>query len=123
MDRHEGRKQDHPTQRRGLPLARKRGSMTGSPYTNISRDEHFKHMQELMPYIDLMTDADEFEQSTKALCEFREVNYLSEEFKQAYCQEIKAILEWLKDNVRIKKGKRKVITTVSKHKYLEYVHE
>lgn len=86
--------------------------------TYISRNEHFKHMQELMPYIDLMTNADEFEQSAKALYEFGEVNYLSEEFQQAYCQEIKTILEWLKGNVKIKIEKKKVVTTVKEYKYL-----
>ncbi len=94
-----------------------------STITSISRDEHFKHMQEIMPYIDLMTDADEFEQSAKALCEFQEVNYLSEEFKQAYCQEITAILDWLKENVEIKTEKKKVVATVKEHKYLEYPHD
>jgi len=89
----------------------------------ISRDEHFKHMQEIMPYIDLMTEADEFEQSARALVEFREVNYLSEEFKQAYCREIKATLDWLKDNVKIKTEKKKVVTTVKEHKYLEYDYD
>lgn len=93
------------------------------PETSINRDEHFKHMQELMSYVDLMTDADEFEQSTKALCEFREVNYLSEEFKQAYCREIKATLGWLKENVEIKTEKKKLVTTIKEHKYLDYGHE
>lgn len=97
--------------------------MESKPNTNISRDEHFKHMLELMPYIDLMTDADEFEQSAKALCEFREVNYLSEEFQQAYCREIKATLEWLQENVRIKTEKKRVVTTLKEHKYLEYDHD
>ena len=90
---------------------------------DITRDEHFKDMNELEPYIDLMQDADEFEQSAKALYEFQEASYLSEEFQQAYYKEIKATLEWLKENVKIKSEKKKTVTTVKEHKYLDYGYD
>lgn len=93
------------------------------PITNISMDEHFKHMNALDPYIDLMQDADEFEQSAKALYEFHAQNYLSEEFQQAYYREIKATLEWLQENVEIKTEKKKVVTTLKEHKYLDYGYD
>jgi hypothetical protein len=96
---------------------------TGLADTNISRDEHFKHMEALEPYIDLMEDADEFEQSAKALYNFHEHNYLSDGFRQAYYREVKATLEWLKENVKIKERKKKVVETVQARKYLDYGYD
>lgn len=93
------------------------------PDTSISRDEHFKHLNELEPYIELMTDSDEFEQAAKALFEFDEANHLSDEFQQAYRREIKATLEWVKENVKIKTEKKKVVATVKERKYLEYGYD
>lgn len=93
------------------------------PITNISRDEHFKHMEELAPYIGLMQDADEFEQSAKELYDFGAHDYLSDEFKQAYYREIKTTLDWIKENVKIKTEKKKVVTTIKEHKYLDYDYD
>ena len=97
--------------------------MSESTITSISRDEHFKHMEALEPYIDLMQDSDEFEQSARALYEFHAQNYLSDEFQQAYYREIKATLDWPKENVKIKQKKEKKVTTVKAYKYLDYGYD
>ena len=89
----------------------------------ITYEQHLKNMEVMAPYVDLMTDADEFEQAAKALYDFHEANYLSEEFQQAYYKEIKTTLKWLKENVKIKEEKEKVITKVKSYKFLEYNDE
>ena len=89
----------------------------------ITYDQHLKNMEKLAPYIDLMQDADEFEHAAKALYDFHEANYLSEEFQQAYYKEVKDTLEWLKENVKIKEKKEEKVIKVKSYKYLEYDHD
>jgi RNA-splicing ligase RtcB len=78
-------------------------------------------MEALAPYIEILEEADELETQLKWLAACPHINYVSEEFQQAYFKEMQEQLNWFKENVEIvEEPERKVTQTIIGHKYLKY---
>lgn len=90
----------------------------------ITYQDHIKTMEALAPYIELLEEADEVETQVKWLADCPHIDYVSEEFQQAYFKEMQGQLAWFKENVEIKEQpERKVTQTIKGGKYLEYVNQ
>jgi len=91
--------------------------------SKISYQEHLKTMAEFAPYKEHLEGQSEMEEAVQYLLEFPSVEYLGEEFKQAFYKAVRDQLEWFKENAVIKETKEEVRTTIKSYKYMEYIDE
>lgn len=90
----------------------------------ISYKEHMEDMAAFAPYMEFLEDQTEMETVVKWLFECPHSDYLSEEFQQAFYREIRAQVEWFKENAVIKQTEAKeVVKRVDGYKYMEYINE
>lgn len=97
--------------------------MTAQPTDEISWKDHMKDMAEFEPYLEFLEDQTEFEMVVKWLMECPHLDYLSKEFQQALFKEVRAQVEWFKENAVIKEKKHKETVVERSYKYMEYKDE
>lgn len=97
--------------------------MSTNPTDEIAWKEHMKDMAEFEPYMEFLEDQTEMETAVKWLMECPHPDYLSEEFQQALFREVRAQVEWFKENTEIKETEEKVVTKMKKQRYLSYDNE
>lgn len=89
----------------------------------ISYQDHLRNMEEFRPYREHLEGQSEMEEAVEYLLNFPSVEYLGEEFEQAYYKAVRDQLEWFKENAVIKETKEEVRTTIKSYKYMEYRDE
>lgn len=89
--------------------------------TRISYQDHLNDMEEFEPYLEFLEDQSEMETAVRYLMEFPNVEYLGEEFQQAYYKAVRDQLAWFKGNAIIKEiPAGEIVVKTRARKCMEY---